>query len=243
MKALLCSPDFFGVEYEINPWMHREQQPNRLLARTQWDLLCKTLSTLGVTLEFITPRKGQPDMVFTANGGLVRGDQVVLPNFRHPQRQGETAAFASWFLSQEYQLMSLPESYPFEGEGDALFCGDRLFAGYQFRTHLGAHRRLGELLGTEVISLLLVDPHFYHLDTCLFPVNPELALYYPPAFDEHCTRLLQTHFKQLIPLTETDGQAFCCNGLAVGRHLILPRGSDSLTLAEKLSSLQRSEVR
>ena len=167
-------------------------------------------------------------MVFTANGGLVKGAQVVMPNFRHPERQGEAAAFQAWFQSQDYEVLSLPEAYPFEGEGDALFCGGKIFTGYKYRTHLGAHRRLGEVLDCEVASLLLVDPHYYHLDTCFFPISPDLALYYPAAFDDHGVKLLESHFTELIPLSDADGAAFCCNGIAVQKKLILPTGSESL---------------
>ena len=232
MKALLCSPDYFGVSYEINPWMHVQTQPDSALAMTQWRALCEALQGLGVTLELIAPVKGQPDMVFTANGGLVKGlegaAQVVLPNFRHPERQGERSAFAAWFEAQGYQTQSLPANYPFEGEGDALFCGQRLFTGYPVRTHLGAHRQLGEIFDCEVISLMLVNPAFYHLDTCFFPINPELAVYYPKAFDDHGIKLIKTYFKETIALSDTDAVAFCCNGLAVGQNLILPQGSEEL---------------
>lgn len=203
-------------------------QPDASLAKTQWLALCEAVLSLGVALEFIAPLKNQPDMVFTANGGLVRGDKVVLPNFRHQQRQGERPALEAWFQVHGYQTISLPETYPFEGEGDALFAGPKLFAGYQFRTHLGAHRRLGEIFDCEVVSLNLINPNFYHLDTCFFPINPNLAIYCPEAFDNYAIKLIKTHFKAAIALSKDDAAAFCCNGLALGNNLILPKGSEGL---------------
>ena len=165
MKVLLCPPRHYGLDYEINPWMHLANRPDPALAAAQWENLRQGLQAAGATLHLIDPLPGQPDMVFTANGGLCKGNRVLLPNFRFPQRQGERAGFAAWFQAQGWQMLELPPAYAFEGEGDALWAGETLFAGYRFRTDLGAHRRVGELLDCEVVSLGLQDARFYHLDT------------------------------------------------------------------------------
>src|SRR5262245_57894583 len=136
---LLCPPDRYGIEYEINPWMDRACQTNQKLAAGQWQGLRDTLGSLGCGIETIEPQAGLPDMVFTANAGLVAGNQFFRSNFRHRERQGESIHFEQWFAGHGYEIVPLPGKLIFEGEGDALFSGDVLFCGYHFRSDIQSH--------------------------------------------------------------------------------------------------------
>src|SRR4030095_14166519 len=186
-RLLLCPPEHYGIEYEINPWMDRTRETNRALASTQWQWLRDTLQSLGGTLDFMEPQPGLPDMVFTANAGLVVGTKFIRSNFRHHERRGEAAFCEKWFSEHDFEVVRLPERLVFEGEGDALFSGDVLFCGYRFRSDIQSHQWLGDFLKCLVISVELVDGRFYHLDTCFcpLPLPHGGAIWFPAAFDEY----------------------------------------------------------
>ena len=77
-----------------------------------------------------------------------------------------------------------PARHVNEGEGDIVFTGRALLAGYGFRTDQAAAAELAEVFGLPVVSLRLIDPRFYHLDTALCVLDPDTAMYYPAAFDD-----------------------------------------------------------
>src|SRR5947209_16278648 len=185
---LLCPPDYYGIEYEINPWMSRERGAETALAQTQWKNLHAKLTQLGFKIHLIEPRPKLPDMVFTANAGLTVGRKFIPSNFRHKERAREAPHFAKWMEKQGYEIAWLPKDLYFEGEGDALFGGDVLFCGYKFRSDINSHRAVADLLGCLVISVELVDPRFYHIDTCFCPLPDGSAFWFPQAFDEYGQR-------------------------------------------------------
>jgi len=73
-RILMCPPDHYGIEYEINPWMNRSLGAVRELAFRQWKTLRDTLVSLDVTVELLDPQPGLPDLVFPANAGLIFHD-------------------------------------------------------------------------------------------------------------------------------------------------------------------------
>lgn len=234
-KLLLCPPDHYGIEYEINPWMSRNRAADTALAQEQWRGLRETLQTLGAQVELVTPRPKLPDMVFTANAGVVLGDQFVLSRFRHAERRGEEPHFEEWFADNGYKVVKLPDELVFEGEGDALSCGDTLFCGYRFRSDIRAHQFLGEMLDCLVISVELVDSRFYHIDTCFCPLNERSAMWFPSAFDEYGQRAIRQHIRDLIEVPVSEALQFACNAVVLGKEVVLPRGCPVLcdALAER----------
>jgi lysine-ketoglutarate reductase/saccharopine dehydrogenase-like protein (TIGR00300 family) len=231
-RYLMCPPEFFQVDYVINPWMEGNiDRANGALAAEQWHRLHVILAGQG-TVELIKPLAGSPDMVFTANAGLVLGDQAVLSHFLHRERQAEEPHFRNWFQQHGFRVHELPKDLPFEGAGDALFDCVRplLWAGYGFRTELDSHTLLAELLGVEVVSLRLIDKRFYHLDTCLCPLERGYLMYYPPAFDARSNAQIERRVpteKRLI-LDESDAIHFAANAVNIGETLVLHRASDGL---------------
>jgi N-dimethylarginine dimethylaminohydrolase len=221
----MVPPTHYSVVYEINPWMSRKRPASRDRAQRQWDGLYRVLTEdLEAEVLLAEPQPEWPDMVFTANAGLVYGRQAVLSRFRHAERQGEAPHFGRWFGEHGYEVLTLPEERSFEGEGDALFCGPNLFAGYFWRSDVHSHRLLGETLGVRVLSLQLTDPHFYHLDTCFCPLDGESAAYYPPAFDEYAQRVLEAHIPNLIAVAPDEADRFACNAVVIGKRVALNTG-------------------
>ena len=190
-RILMCPPVHYGIHYEINPWMKVQEGSDEHRARTQWAALQSALESLGAVVELMVPVPGLPDLVFTANAGLVHGNRFLSSRFRFGVRQRETPHFEAWFQAHDFQVESLPDEYFFEGAGDALFCGETLYAGYRFRSDARSHQWLGRHLGVEVLPIELVDPRFYHLDTCFCPIAEDAAIYYPGAFDSYGRSVLQ----------------------------------------------------
>jgi N-dimethylarginine dimethylaminohydrolase len=226
MRALLMvPPDHYAVAYEINPWMSLGRPADPAEAARQWQGLRRLVAAeMGARVHLAEPVPGLPDMVFTANAGLIWGRRAILSRFRHPERQGEAEQFARWFSEHSFSVERLPEGCYFEGEGDALFLGDTLFAGYHFRSDVCAHQWIGECLGVRTLSLQLADPRFYHLDTCFCPLDAETAAWYPPAFDDYARRVLAAEVPRLIEVTEAEAFRFACNAVVLGPHVALNAG-------------------
>jgi N-dimethylarginine dimethylaminohydrolase len=227
-EILMCPPDFYGIEYEINPWMSRSRASDVEESRRQWRALRDLLASLGATIELMTPRQGVPDLVFTANAGLVHRDTVYLSRFRHAARQPETPLDREWFESRGFRCVELPAGMDFEGAGDALFCGETLFAGYIIRSDAASMQWVAADIGCHVIPVQLVDDRYYHLDTCFCPLRPGLALWHPPAFDEYGQQAIRSQIAELIEVAEEEAARFACNAVVVGVHVVLNTGCPRL---------------
>jgi N-dimethylarginine dimethylaminohydrolase len=234
-QLLLCPPDHYGIEYEINPWMDRKRGVQTTLARQQWEGLHTALKSLGCDVQLAPPQPGLPDMVFTANAGLVSGKKFIRSNFRYAERRGEEAHFDRWFGERGYETIALPEGCFFEGEGDALFCGDVLFCGYRFRSDIRSHEMIGKILSCLVISVELVQDRFYHLDTCFCPLPDGAAMWYPAAFDDYGQRAIRNQIKDLVDVAPEEAACFACNAVVLGKQIVLPEGCPRLvaTLHER----------
>lgn len=228
----MCAPDHYDVDYVINPWMEGNiHKSSRDRAVEQWHKLHHVLKDHAI-VDLVNPEKGWPDMVFTANAGLVLGKNVVLSRFLHKERQGEEPHFKQWFEAQGYTVHELPKELPFEGAGDALLDreGRWLWAGYGFRSELDSHPYLAKWLDIEVVSLRLTDERFYHLDTCFCPLTGGYLLYYPPAFDAYSNRLIEMRVapEKRIALEEADAVNFACNAVNVDQVVVMNKASDRL---------------
>src|SRR6266496_102819 len=227
-RLLLCPPDHYGVEYEINPWMRQTRSSEPELARAQWQSLHDTLKSLGCQIDLLAPQPGLPDLVFTANAGLVIGRRFILSNFRHKERRGEEVHFERWFAEQDFEVVKLPSKLMFEGEGDALFCGEVLFCGYKYRSDIRSHHRLAEMLSCLVVSVELVEERFYHLDTCFCPLPDAGAIWFPSAFDDYGQRVIRDHCSELIETVPEEAAQFACNAVVLDREVVLPGGCPKL---------------
>jgi N-dimethylarginine dimethylaminohydrolase len=231
-RILMCAPDHFDVAYVINPWM--EGNVARCCgsaASRQWDALAAMIGRVA-QVERIAPAAGVPDMVFTANAGLVLGDRFVLSRFRHPERQAEEPHFAKWFADYGFNVLTLPQEMWFEGAGDALL--DRqlplLWLGYGHRSSKECAPLLARFLDIEVQPLRLVNERFYHLDTCFCPLDGGYLMYYPDAFDavSQARILARVPADRRIVVSHDDAFNFACNAVNTAGHIFLNRASNAL---------------
>jgi N-dimethylarginine dimethylaminohydrolase len=229
---LMCPPTHFTVRYAINPWMDPARPVDAARAMAQWRNLRETFARLGHRVHTITPEPGLPDMVFAANGAVVIGGKVLGARFRYPQREAECAAYLRWFRENGYPV-TVPPSCVNEGEGDIVFTGHSLIAGHGFRSDAAVADQLAGLFGLPVVSVRLIDPRFYHLDTALCVLDADTAAYYPAAFDDAGRAALAAQFAELIEAKDTDAEVLGLNAVSDGRHVVLP--ASALGLAGQLA--------
>jgi N-dimethylarginine dimethylaminohydrolase len=226
-RYLMCRPEHFEVSYAINPWMDITQGVDRDLAIRQWETLRQAYLDLGHEVELIDPEPGLPDMVFAANGGLVVEGRALGARFTHAERVPEGPAYLRRLETLGLKDVTSPVAVN-EGEGDFLVVGDMILAGTGFRTDPRAHGEVQELFGVPVISLQLVDPRFYHLDTALAVLDERTVAYYPEAFSPGSRGVLQRLFPDAILASEADAVVLGLNAVSDGRHVVLPSAAADL---------------
>jgi len=219
-RVLMCAPTYFDIEYSINPWMHLERPPDDAQAARGWDQLYQAYKDLDFDVGLIGAVNHLPDLVFTANGGLAIDGRLMLSRFLYKERQGETPIFKEWFEEAGYRDIYMPE-HEFEGEGDALLCGRTLLAGHGFRSSLESHKELHDYFDLEVVSLKLVDPRYYHVDTCLSVLDDETIMFYPAAFDAASQEKLRSIVPHVIEANDADAEAFGLNAYSDGHNVML----------------------
>ncbi|SEL70963.1 dimethylargininase [Nonomuraea pusilla] len=228
---LMCPPEYFTVEYAINPWMRPEDGADRDVALRQWEGLKSAYEELGHEVSLIDPIEGLPDMVFAANGATVVGGRVYGARFAFPQRGPEGPAYLRWFAERGYPTKEA--EHVNEGEGDFLTLDDVILAGTGFRTHLVAHQEAQEYLGRPVISLTLVDPRFYHLDTALFSLDGKNVAYYPGAFSAGSLEVLRRLFPDAVLATAEDAEVLGLNAVSDGTNVLVNAEATALQLELK----------
>jgi len=221
--VLMCRPDFFTVSYRINPWMHPEDPTNTSLAVTQWETLYAKYLELGFDVHLIDGLKGLPDMVYAANGGFVLDGIAYGAKFQYPERQPEGPAYMEWFAANGFTVAE-PVSTN-EGEGDFLLVGDTIFAGTGFRSDAASHDELRKIYGREVVTLKLIDPSFYHLDTAFAVLDsdggPGSVAYLPKAFDAASLDILDSRFPDAIHVNDEDAAVLGLNSFSDGKNVII----------------------
>jgi N-dimethylarginine dimethylaminohydrolase len=231
-RYAMTAPRFFAVDYAINPWMDTSTPVDTDRALAQWDTLRRTYEDLGHTVELVDPVAGLPDMVYAANGGLIVNGIAVVARFAYPQRAAEADAYGAWMAAHGFT--PLTTRHVNEGQGDLLVIGSTVLAGFGFRTDRRAHDEVAALTGLQVVSLELVDPRFYHLDTALAVLDDTTIAYYPPAFSDASRALLRQLYPEAIEVASADAYVLGLNAVSDGYHVVLPAAASGF--AEQLTA-------
>lgn len=226
-RYLMCPPEHFAVTYSINPWMDPAAPVDRALALAQWSGLKETYERLGHRVDVIEADPGLPDMVFAANGAIVANGRAVAARFRYEQRAAESARYAAALRRLGIDDVYEPE-FVNEGEGDFLQLGGRILAGHGFRSDVRSHSEVQERLGVPVISLRLVDPRFYHLDTALGILDDETIVYLPEAFSPGSRQVLRSLYPDAIVADLAAAEVLGLNLVSDGRNVVLPAKATGL---------------
>ncbi len=219
----MCPPEHYDVLYEINPWMHTEVRVDLDRARGQWEDLVTSLRSAGAEVELLSPQAGLPDLVFTANAGLVNGNQYIPSRFRHQERRAEVPRYLEWFRARGYHVHELPEGVCHEGAGDALpFAGVLVAGGSRWRSDAAAHAYVSRLTGAAVQSVELADERFYHLDMTFCPLDDRRAILAPTAWSEHGRKAMRSLVPEPLVLDDDEASSLCANSVVVGSTVHMP---------------------
>ncbi|MGI9610956.1 MAG: dimethylarginine dimethylaminohydrolase family protein [Acidimicrobiia bacterium] len=221
---LMCPPDHFTVEYAINPWMTTEEPVDLPAARHQWDGVVNAIEEAGGVVSTIEPDPDLPDMVFTANAGIMADGVFAPARMRFPERAGEPRLAAEWAVAAGYDVAEIKVD-TFEGMGDALPFRDMLIAGYGQRTKLDAWSQLSAGLGWDYTPIELRDPRFYHIDIVFSPLNDRSALVAPAGLTDAGLRTIKSIVPDPILLTDEEAMQFSANSIVVGETVISPAAS------------------
>jgi N-dimethylarginine dimethylaminohydrolase len=237
-RILMCPADYFGIEYEINVWMHEDNQVNRTIAKRQWQQLYDIYKKqLKWQVELIEPVEHLPDMVFATDCCLMIDGKILLSKFRYPERQPESTQYEEWFRAHGYSQIHQTELF-FEGGGDNLLCGGKILAGYGFRSDPEAAKEIADYFGLEVVPLHIVDPAFYHLDTSVAVLSDDTVAFYPPALDEASQKRLRAAVPNVIEATLEEARGFGLNAVSDGHTVVTSDASPSLLQKYRDAGLQ-----
>jgi len=217
--VLMCRPDYFTVVYRINPWMDPQLPTDTALAVRQWEVLYQTYLDLGFDVHLVDPIDGLPDMVYAANGGLVIDNIAYGASFTYPERQPEGPAYMGWFARNGFDVRKPVEIN--EGEGDFLLVGSRILAGMGFRSASNSHHEIADIYGREVVSLNLINPSFYHLDTAVAVLDDDNIAYLPSAFDAESLEKLGALFPDAVIVTGEDAAVLGLNSFSDGYNVVI----------------------
>lgn len=221
--VLMCRPEHFTVSYRINPWMHPEDPTDTGKSLAQWQTLYDLYLELGYDVHLIDPVEGLPDMVYAANGGFVLDGIAYGARFQYPERGPEGPAYMEWFAANGFEVRE-PVSTN-EGEGDFLLVGDTIFAGTGFRSDAASHDELRRIYDREVVTLKLIDPSFYHLDTAFAVLDseggPASVAFLPKAFDAASLDILDARFPEAIHVNDADAAVLGLNSFSDGRNVVI----------------------
>lgn len=222
--VLLCPPDYYQIEYEINPWMHLENKVNKEKAQEEFESLKEIYEKLGLEVIVMDAKPGLPDMIYTANCGFVIDDLFIKANFKFPQRRKESEYAEELFKEKKFKIVSLPNDIFFEGQGDLFYRNEKFFMGYGKRTSKNAIPYIQEIFGQEPITLETNDPYYYHLDTCFAPLGKETVVVKASSHNKEGMEKIKKNFKNVVIAEEKDNPFMCCNIKVHGDTVIAGQG-------------------
>lgn len=225
MKIIMCQPTNFNINYQINPWM-KLNSINLKKAKKQWQDLVNIYKKLKLEVSTIPQEILFPDMVFTADSFISYNGKALISNFRFSQRKAEPNFFIPLLKLLNLEIINLPQNYCFEG-GDFRFFDKKLFLGTNFRTDKKSIPLIKSIYNVPIIPLELINPYFYHLDTCLFILNPENIFYVKKAFSLKSRKVLMQYFPNLHEVNQQDAYNFAANSVVIGKNIVSNIGLDN----------------
>jgi len=235
----------FSNQDQINPY-YKNELIDQKKAIEEHDQIRQIFKQIGCKVISVPSPDDSQDGVYTANWALVRGDKAVLA--RLPQvRKSEEAHAREILEGLGKTVVEVPESWKFSGQGDALPCGDLLFAGSGYRSDEKAQDFAARTLGFRLIQLRTVpdldrdgqpvinkvsgwaDSFFYDIDLALAIIKrPEngqrgLIAYCRDAFTPESQARLEelTEVDKIIVSLKEAKEGFACNLVSTGKDVAM----------------------
>ena len=238
-ELLVSDAIHFRVDYEINPYMHTETQPDQATAVAEHEAIVAAHRAAGRRVAHLPSAPECPDMVFPANAALVRGNRAVLGDLP-PERKAERPYFQEWLIGHGFDIIEAP--FPFSGQGDALAIGDVVLAGYGQRTDRRMHDVLAQELGYQVVPLRTVSPCWYDLDLAVAVIDSQTLAYCPDALDEPSRRRLRELGMHLIEVSVAEAARVALNLISDGDTVTMSRGAPRLAATLRARGLRVVEL-
>ncbi len=242
-RVLMCSPDYFDIVDVKNVHMQGHiGNTDKAQVNAQWQSLKDAYDALLANkvldeVSVIPGAKDCEDMVFCANQTLPwkmedGSEVVVMSRMRHESRQREVPYFEEFFKNKGFKPLHFNNVKMFEGMGDVIPHPRKrlLYGGYGHRTTAEAYDELATMLQTPVVALELINPKFYHLDTCFVPLSKDSVMLCKEAFTEDGLAMIRQLFNKVYYIPEYEAEKyFSLNAHAFDAHgtktAILQKGS------------------
>ncbi|MCK8675986.1 MULTISPECIES: arginine deiminase-related protein [Streptomyces] len=238
-ELLVSDASHFRVDYQINPYMDPTVQPDTEAALAEHQAIVAAHLAAGRKIQYVPSAPECPDMVFTANAAVIRGEVAVLGNPPR-ERKTEIPYFRAWLEDHRYEIVEAP--YAFSGQGDALACGDLLLAAYGQRTDGRMLPLLADELGYEVVPLRTAGERWYDLDLAVGVISPDTLAYCPEALDAPSLRTLRGLGLELIRVAPEEAARFALNLVSDGATVTMTQGAPRLAAELRERGLEVVEL-
>lgn len=219
----------FSVDFEINPYMHQIDQPDKAKAIEQHEAIIQAHRDAGRAIEYLPTVAGIPDMIYVANSGLTRGNKVIL-SLLPKERQPETPHYRKWFQDNDWEVIEPP--YLFSGQGDALPLGDNIIMGTGWRTDVRMHAFVAQELGYNVIPIQTLSQEWYDCDLAVSILRDDLIAFCPEAMDEASQERLKNILGiDYIIVSLEEAKKFACNLVSDGETVVMTNDAPELQAA------------
>ena len=188
------------------------------------------------SVELMTPQPGLPDLVFTANAGLVFNERFFSSQFpaRGPGSRG--AAFRCLVCRPTASKWNTcPKACSSRGPAMPSSAARRCLPAIASAATCAAISTSATLLHARCCPLELVNPLFYHLDTCFCPLAPGRPSTIPERSTVMASRCWKRTSRSCWRSTSRKRTRFGCNAVVVGKTVITTAGCERL--AADLQSL------
>lgn len=249
-KVLMSGADYFNDGFAINALMDSANPVDIIKAKQEHDSIKHAMQSIGTEVVQVHPPRGCQDGVYTANWALCRGDTVVMAAL--PNKRVDEEDYAAHVLSNlGKRLVFLPKGLKFSGQGDALPCGNYLFAGTGYRTDKEVHSFLAKNLDYNVISLQAIptldkqkkpvvnkvtgwpDSFFYDIDLAIAVLSPNLIAWCRDAFTPESQAKIDkiTDMDKIEVSYEEAVKGFACNLVSNGEAVVMSHYAPNLKKA------------
>ena len=249
-KVLMSGADYFNDGFAINALMDSSNPVDVVKAKQEHDYIKHAMQSIGTEVVQVHPPRGCQDGVYTANWALCRGDTAVMASLPN-KRSGEEDYAAHVLSNLGKRLVFLPKGLKFSGQGDALPCGDYLFAGTNYRTDKQVHSFLAKNLDYNVISLQAIptldkqkkpvinkvtgwpDSFFYDIDLAIAVLSPNLIAWCRDAFTPESQAKIDKikDIDKIEVSYEEAVKGFACNLVSNGEAVVMSHYAPKLKKA------------
>lgn len=223
MKAIICKPTNFEVDFQVNPKLDKRLKIDKTKVYGEYIVLRQTLKDLGFEVMEINQEPNLPSMVYVGDWGFLHEDIFFVAKFKKTPRRKESKIARKLFESMGYKVTTTPDRDYFSG-ADLIKSKDKFYFGWGKRSAVKSQDHLEKFLNTTLIDFKITDHIYNHLNKCLCPIDDNNVVYYPEAFNmiEHAK--VCYHFPNPIAITDEDAKLYATSFIRVNDKILLPKG-------------------